>query len=135
MFMNRVHEQRQKNNSGTIPSQNGSKIGRVNQVHSPRPARAPSAQAVRLPRPAARAPAAQLPARPAVPLPAAPVPTASPALCAPLHAQRLPVRSPRARPRTPQRPRLRPARLPTAYTPSPAPMRPTQLLRVVSPLQ
>ena len=49
MFMNRVHEQRPKIDSGTIPSQNGSKIGRVHRVHSPRPARMPSAQAVCLP--------------------------------------------------------------------------------------
>ena len=53
MFMNRVHEQRPKIDLGTIPSQNGSKIGRVHRVHSPRPARAPSAQAACLPRLAA----------------------------------------------------------------------------------
>ena len=41
MFMNQVHEQRPKFDSGTIPSQNGSKIGRVHRVHSPRPARGP----------------------------------------------------------------------------------------------
>ena len=40
MFMNRVHKQRPKIDSGTIPSRNGSKIGRVHRVHSLRPARA-----------------------------------------------------------------------------------------------
>ena len=57
MFMNRVHEQHPKIDSGTIPSQNGSKIDRVHRVHSPRPARVPR-------------PSAQRPGRtPAMPLP------------------------------------------------------------------
>ena len=57
MFMNWVHEQRPKIDSGTIPSQNESKIGRVHRVHSPRPARAPRPRACRAP--AAHAPRAR----------------------------------------------------------------------------
>ena len=56
MFMNRVHEQCPKIDSGTLPSQNGSKKkGRVHRVHSPRPGREPRPRAQR----PGRAPAAQ----------------------------------------------------------------------------
>ena len=43
--MNRVQEQCPKIDSGTIPSQNRLKIGRVHRVHNPKPARAPRPRA------------------------------------------------------------------------------------------
>ena len=101
MFMNPVHEQCPKVDSGKIPSQIGSKTGRVHRVHSPRPGCAPSAQAARLPPsqpcPArsalARAlPPARLPLLPRTPrAPRAPLPPARPTH-APraLRTQRLP---------------------------------------------
>ena len=90
MFMNRVHEQCPKIDSGKIPSRTGLKTGRVHRVHCPKPARAPR-------------PRAQLPgrARPA------PVPRLSRAL---RPAPRLPP-APLA-----QRPHARAARLPSAPT-------------------
>ena len=113
MFMNRVHEQRPKIDSGTIPSQNGSKIGRVHRVHSPRPARAPSAQAARLPRPCC----ARL-ARPALRC-RAPLPRAAAARrCPQALPPRLPL--PRALPAARHACRAQPS---APRTPSPAPLR------------
>ena len=115
--MNRVHEQCPKIDSGTIPSQNGSKIGRVHRVHNPQPACAP------LPRtPCAPAePCCAPPRLPSVLLPCAP---------------RLPVTAPQpasARPPAPARLPMpvrlpRPVRLPPASHARPA------RSRVCSPL-
>ena len=106
--MNRVQEQCPKIDSGTIPSQNRSKIGRVHRVHNPKPARAP--------RP--RAPSACLPCALAPRLPhTRERPARQSALCAcATPAARLPLahasaRAPAARPSThapaPQKARLR----------------------------
>ena len=96
MFMNRVHEQRPKFDSGTIPSQNGSKIGRVHRVHSPRPARAPSALS----------PAQRLAGRPAPYRALVPAPSCRSPARARLPSVRLPLV-----PRQPAR-QLAPVRLP-----------------------
>ena len=109
--MNRVHEQCPKIDSEIVLSQTGPKTGRL---HSPWPARAPSAQAARLPRPR-RAPLLASHAVAARPSPA-------PAACAP-----------RARPRRARAPATRPARLlraPRACCAPHAPAaRPKRLLR------
>ena len=109
--MNRVHEQCPKIGSGTIPSQFGSKTGRVHRVHSPKPARStpgrsPSAQVAHLPRPTARVPCsavARLRLRPT----AARLPLVRALACA---SVRTPTRLP---PCGPQLPRLRAQRLPS----------------------
>ena len=132
MFMNRVHEQCPKIDSGTIPSQPGSKIGRVHRVHSPRPACAPSPRAC-------RAPAARLPS--ACRAPATPCRARLPPSClrAPralscrftrlrAHcAPRLRAQLPAAPTRAPTHACLRAQRAPCAPNASPA--RPTRALR------
>ena len=87
MFMNRVHEQCPKIDSGKISSRTGPKTGRVHRVHSPRLARAPSAQAARLLR-TPRAPRAPLPVV-RLCLPAARAPAARPAVGPACRAPRL----------------------------------------------
>ena len=65
MFMNRVHEQCSKIDSGKIPSRTGPKTGRVHRVHSPRPAQALKPRAQRQGR-TPRAPSPPPAARPAL---------------------------------------------------------------------
>ena len=131
MFMNRVHEQCPKIDSGKIPSRTGPKTGRAHRVHNPRPARAPRprlppsqpcpARSVRaraycraLPR-KPRVPAARAPAAPAARL-ALPVCPARPAGPARLQNARLPSTqrpapaAPSCHLRAPRMPRARPGR-------------------------
>ena len=109
MFMNRVHEQCPKNDSGKIPSRTGPKTGRVYRVHSPRPARAPRPPSQPCP-PHTRACYRALPRSPCAPATRAPVACALAAR--PAHLQR--ARSPSAqrllRPAATCAPHARPAR-------------------------
>ena len=101
MFMNRVHEQCPKIDSGKIPSRTGPKTGRVHRVHCLKPARAPRPRAQR----PGRAPAASEPR----------------ALRAAAACQARP-RSPSARrPCRPRAPCVPPARLPLARAPTARP--------------
>ena len=113
MFMNRVHEQCPKVDSGKIPSQIGSKTGRVHRVHSPRRAHTPS-------------PRTQRPGC----APAAPCRACTPVL--PAHARlRLPAAL-RAVPHSSARAPYRPAHL-SAHAPAPSvACAPAQRLRAVS---
>ena len=121
--MNRVHKHCPKIDSGTIPSHNGSKIGRVHRVHTPRPAQAPRPHAP-------RAPAAPAAARPcaccSAPAAARLLPRAC--CCAPARPPREPPRCcrlPAERASTALRalsrpPTARPAQRPSAHACAPA---------------
>ena len=113
MFMNRVHKQRPKIDSGTIPSRNGSKIGRVHRVHSLRPARATSPRVCRaLPRACHTLPPSCLRASRALPCPSA----RPRAYCAP----RLRAQLPAAPARAPKHACLRALRTPCVPSARPA---------------